>query len=82
MRIACQTITFGAEQGRQLPEVFAAVASAGYAGVEVGFRHVAPTPARELSRQLGAAGLEFAVGIPGTAGRRLKSVAICCTSSG
>lgn len=38
--IACQTITWGNEQSTFLPRVFDEVKAAGYAGVEIGFRHV------------------------------------------
>ena len=38
--IACQTITFGPDQGDHLTDVFKAVAEAGYQGVETGLRHL------------------------------------------
>lgn len=52
----CQTITFGPEQRKVLPEVFAAVSRAGFSGLEIGFRHIAhlsPKQLLELQRQAG-----------------------------
>lgn len=52
--IACQTITWGDEQAKRFPEVFAEVKAAGFAGVEIGFRHVrqvAPTDLRAMLDQ-------------------------------
>ncbi|MCK5801745.1 MAG: sugar phosphate isomerase/epimerase [Lentisphaeria bacterium] len=60
IKLGCQTITFGADQKEDFPAVFAAVARAGYAGVEVGFRHIAGIPPEDLKRMLSAEGLELA----------------------
>ena len=51
-RVACQTITWGQDQSRRFPEVFAAVAAAGYQGVEIGFRHLAGLDAGTLRHML------------------------------
>ena len=51
-RLGCQTITFGERQGEFLPRVFAAAAKAGYAGVEIGFRHIQRTPPDQLRDML------------------------------
>lgn len=56
-RFACQTISWGNNQKEHLPRVFAEIASAGFDGVEVGFRHIADTPPVELQRMLKAEGL-------------------------
>jgi len=56
-RLACQTITFGNEQRDFLPHVFETTADAGYAGVEIGFRHIQPTDPGKLQEQLSAHGL-------------------------
>jgi sugar phosphate isomerase/epimerase len=40
LRLACQTITFGEDQRHNFDTVFASVHSAGYEGVEIGFRHL------------------------------------------
>lgn len=58
-KLACQTITFGPEQSGDFPAVLAAVAAAGYAGVEVGFRHFAALPPGEFGRMLDDAGLSL-----------------------
>jgi sugar phosphate isomerase/epimerase len=58
--IACQTITWGAEQCDKFPEVFAQVAEAGFAGVEIGFRHIRQTPPTELASMLEGQGLALA----------------------
>jgi sugar phosphate isomerase/epimerase len=57
--IACQTITWGEGQRERFPQVFAEVAAAGFAGVEIGFRHIRSTPPEELNRMLGDAGLSM-----------------------
>ncbi|OPZ15881.1 MAG: Inosose dehydratase [candidate division BRC1 bacterium ADurb.BinA364] len=59
-RFACQTITFGAEQNKRFPEVFAAVARCGYTGVETGLRHLQALPGAEIKRMLDACGLKLA----------------------
>ncbi|NCO43136.1 MAG: hypothetical protein COZ06_12745 [Armatimonadetes bacterium CG_4_10_14_3_um_filter_66_18] len=59
-RIACQTITFGPSQYECFPDVFSAVKAAGYAGVEVGYRHLANHPANVLGDMLADQGLELA----------------------
>jgi len=58
--IACQTITWGGGQKEIFPEVFAQVASAGFAGVEIGFRHIRETPPSKLMDMLNAEGLTLA----------------------
>jgi len=55
--IGCQSITFGDGQRDFLPDVFQTLADGGYMGVEIGFRHIQPTPAAELKRQLDDHGL-------------------------
>jgi sugar phosphate isomerase/epimerase len=59
-KLGCQTITFGADQDKDFPAVFAAVARAGYSGVELGFRHIAEIAPAELQRMLAAEGLALA----------------------
>ncbi|MCX7014516.1 MAG: sugar phosphate isomerase/epimerase [Candidatus Sumerlaeota bacterium] len=59
-QIGCQTITFGAEQKDHFPEVFSAVAKAGFQGVEIGFRHIAAIPPAELKKLLAKSGLALA----------------------
>jgi sugar phosphate isomerase/epimerase len=58
--IACQTITWGGGQKEIFPEVFAQVAAAGFAGVEIGFRHIKETPPSKLMDMLNAEGLTLA----------------------
>lgn len=58
--IACQTITWGAEQCDKFPEVFEQVVAAGFAGVEIGFRHIRQTPPAELASMLERQGLVLA----------------------
>jgi len=59
-RLACQTITFGPDQRNFLDQVFDAVASAGYDGVEAGFRHVEHLAPGELGVMLARRGLTLA----------------------
>lgn len=42
--IACQTITFGPNQNTRFPEIFHTIRDAGYAGVEIGYRHLRGIP--------------------------------------
>ncbi len=58
--LGCQTITFGGDQAEHLPNVLEAVGGAGFDGVEIGFRHLFPTPPEELSALLADAGLALA----------------------
>jgi len=58
--LACQTITWGDQQRAFLPRVFEASAAAGYAGLEIGFRHIHPTPADQLKALLEQHGLTLA----------------------
>ena len=51
--IACQTITWGEDQREHFPEILKASAQAGYAGLEVGFRHIQEVPPQRLSEMLG-----------------------------
>lgn len=51
-RFACQTITFGDNQSSDFPTVLSSISQAGYAGVEIGFRHLASVPTPELKHQL------------------------------
>lgn len=51
-QIGCQTITFQEGQKDRLGEVFGEIAGAGYAGLEIGFRHIRETPPLQLSRLL------------------------------
>lgn len=60
LRLACQTITFGPDQGKFLDDVFSAVASAGYDGVEVGFRHMEHLTPAEVTSMLAGHGLTLA----------------------
>lgn len=55
--IACQTITFGETQKEHFPEIFDQVKAAGYAGVEIGIRHVANMPPDALAQLLAGKGL-------------------------
>ncbi len=59
-RIACQTITWGGEQATRFPQVFAEVKAAGFAGVEIGFRHVRQIPPAQLKAMLDDSGLVMA----------------------
>ena len=59
VRLACQTITFGGEQKQHFPQVFEAVAKAGYTGVEIGFRHIAHLDPADLSKQLSEVSLQL-----------------------
>lgn len=59
-KIACQTITWGANQCNEFPAVFEEVAAAGFAGVEIGFRHIRQTPPSDLARMLAQQGLVLA----------------------
>ncbi len=58
--IACQTITWGNEQSADFPRVFDEVKAAGYAGVEIGFRHVRKHAGSDLKRMLDDRGLVVA----------------------
>ena len=58
-KLACQTITWGEGQRDVFAQVFAQVAKAGFAGVEIGFRHIRQTPHSELARMLEREGLEL-----------------------
>lgn len=57
--LACQTITFGPEQNKRFPEIFAAVSACGYKGVEIGFRHVSEIPTAQLADMLDEHGLSI-----------------------
>ncbi len=57
---ACQTITFGENQKQEFPAVFAAVAEAGYTGVEIGFRHLQDLLPEQVQDLLDRAGLRLA----------------------
>lgn len=59
-RIGCQTITWGEKQRERFPEVFAQIASGGFAGVEIGFRHLRETSPPQLKEMLQANGLVLA----------------------
>jgi sugar phosphate isomerase/epimerase len=59
MRIGCQTITFGDDQAKRFDEVFRVVASAGYDGVEIGYRRLAGTDFGQLRELLAKHGLEL-----------------------
>ena len=52
IRLGCQSITWGEDQNKRFPEVFAQIADAGYQGVELGFRRVRNTPPSELKEML------------------------------
>lgn len=60
IQLGCQTITFGGNQNQDFPAVFAAVARAGFAGVELGFRHIADIAPEKLTQMLAAEGLALA----------------------
>lgn len=51
-QFACQTITWGETQRDHFPKVFAEIAAAGFAGVEIGFRHIQPVPSARLREML------------------------------
>lgn len=51
-QFACQTITWGEKQRENFPAVFAEIAAAGYAGAEIGFRHIQPIPPTRLREML------------------------------
>ena len=56
VKLACHTITFGENQKDDLDAVFAAIAAAGYSGLEIGIRHIqeiAPAELRSLLDQHG-----------------------------
>lgn len=59
-KLGCQTITFGPDQKKNFPRVFAAVARAGFSGVEVGYRHIAETSPQALQEMLSSEGLVLA----------------------
>ncbi len=50
--LACQCITFGDNLGARLDEVLPAVAAAGFAGVEVGYRHLKDVPPEVIREKL------------------------------
>jgi sugar phosphate isomerase/epimerase len=56
-RLGCQRITFGSDQRERFPEVFSSVAEAGFAGVEIGFRHIAEIAPDQLLGMLAEHGL-------------------------
>ncbi|MBP6963589.1 MAG: sugar phosphate isomerase/epimerase [Armatimonadetes bacterium] len=58
--IACQTITWGDEQSTFFPKVFDEVKAAGYAGVEIGFRHIRQHPPAGVKKMLDDRGLVLA----------------------
>lgn len=58
--IACQTITWGDEQAKVFPQVFDEVKAAGFAGVEIGFRHIRQHPPSDIKRMLDERGLSLA----------------------
>lgn len=53
--IACQTCVFGDRQAPELAHVIRCVAENGYAGMEMGFRHLQPTPAAAVRDMLAEA---------------------------
>lgn len=57
IKLGCQSITWGESQSADFPKVFAEAAAAGFAGLEIGFRHIQKTAPDELKRLLGARGL-------------------------
>lgn len=57
--IVCQTITFGEGQRERFAQIFGAVANAGYAGVEMGWRHIAGLDPVALKEELGRFGLKL-----------------------
>ena len=57
--LVCQTITFGPDQKDHLAEVFAAVAAAGYEGIETGLRHLDHMAPDDLSALLAEHGLSL-----------------------
>jgi len=56
-KLACQTITWGEGQRNEFPTVFEQVARAGYAGVEIGFRHIREIKPADLAVMLDRQGL-------------------------
>jgi len=59
-QLGCQTITFGPEQKSHFPEVFEAVAKAGYQGVELGYKHICEILPADLKKMLSKHGLALA----------------------
>lgn len=55
--IACQTITFGPNQNERFPEIFSVIRDAGYAGVEIGYRHLRGISPDDLRVSLSSFGL-------------------------
>ena len=55
--IGCQTITWGEKQREMFPQVFDEAKKAGYAGVEIGVRHVSDITPDTLTQLLDEAGL-------------------------
>jgi sugar phosphate isomerase/epimerase len=51
-KIGCQTITWGENQKEDFPGVFSEIASAGFSGVEIGFRHIRSIPPQDLKKML------------------------------
>lgn len=60
IRLACQTITWGNGQAERFDEIFATVAAAGFAGVEIGFRHISALDPLAFKASLEAHGLVLA----------------------
>jgi sugar phosphate isomerase/epimerase len=58
--LGCQTISWGEDQSGRFPEVFAEIAGAGFAGVEIGWRRLANTPPARLRAMLSEHGLVLA----------------------
>ena len=58
--IGCQMCVFGDRQGPELPGLIRCVAENGYAGMEMGYRHLCGTPPGDLRDMLAAAGIELA----------------------
>ncbi|MFZ2655486.1 MAG: sugar phosphate isomerase/epimerase [Victivallales bacterium] len=59
VRTACQTITWGNDQSRNFPEIFSSVKTAGFQGVEIGWRHLQATNPENLRKELSSCGLEL-----------------------
>ncbi len=60
LRIGCQTITWGEGQCKRFEEIFRVSARAGYAGLEIGFRHIQGTQPEKLREMMDRWGLELA----------------------
>lgn len=59
LMLGCQTITWGENQSKDFPKVFREIKSAGFEGVEIGWRRLSQTKASGLKTLLEDAGLKL-----------------------